>query len=32
VFLHEWGHGMSANDGGGSSNPDEAYADISSSS
>ena len=30
IFLHEWGHGMSQNDGAGSSNPDEAYADIAS--
>jgi subtilisin-like proprotein convertase family protein len=28
VFLHEWGHGMDANDGGGMDNPSEAYADI----
>src|SRR5262249_54274557 len=27
VFLHEWGHGMSQNDGATSANPDEAYAD-----
>ena len=30
VFLHEWGHGMSQNDGAGSANPDEAYGDITS--
>jgi hypothetical protein len=28
VFLHEWGHGLDANDGGGMDNPSEAYADI----
>jgi subtilisin-like proprotein convertase family protein len=28
IFLHEWGHGLDANDGGGSDNPSEAYADI----
>ena len=28
VFLHEWGHGMDQNDGGGYDNPSEAYADI----
>jgi subtilisin-like proprotein convertase family protein len=28
VFLHEWGHGMDSNDGGGTDNPGEAYADI----
>src|SRR5262249_32458156 len=28
VFLHEWGHGLDSNDGGGSDNPSEAYADI----
>jgi subtilisin-like proprotein convertase family protein len=28
VFLHEWGHGLDSNDGGGSDNPGEAYADI----
>lgn len=28
VFLHEWGHGLDQNDGGGSENPGEAYADI----
>jgi fibronectin type 3 domain-containing protein len=28
VVVHEWGHGMDANDGGGSDNPSEAYADI----
>jgi trimeric autotransporter adhesin len=28
VFLHEWGHGLDANDGGGSENPGEAYADV----
>lgn len=30
VFLHEWGHGLDANDGGGMDNPSEAYADITS--
>ena len=30
VFLHEWGHGLSQNDGAGSANPDEAYADVTS--
>ena len=28
VFLHEWGHGLDQNDGGGSGNPGEAYSDI----
>jgi subtilisin-like proprotein convertase family protein len=28
VLIHEWGHGMDANDGGGMDNPSEAYADI----
>jgi len=28
VFLHEWGHGLDNNDGGGYDNPSEAYADI----
>ena len=28
VFVHEWGHGLDANDGGGYDNPSEAYADI----
>ena len=28
VFLHEWGHGLDENDGGGLDNPSEAYADI----
>ncbi|HEX4825425.1 MAG TPA: choice-of-anchor J domain-containing protein [Candidatus Polarisedimenticolaceae bacterium] len=28
VFLHEWGHGLDYNDGGGADNPSEAYADI----
>jgi hypothetical protein len=28
VFLHEWGHGLDANDGGSYDNPTEAYADI----
>ena len=30
VFLHEWGHGLDENDGGGVDNPSEAYADITS--
>ena len=30
VFLHEWGHGLDQNDGGGYDNPSEAYADITS--
>src|SRR5262249_12898188 len=30
VFLHEWGHGLDENDGGGYDNPSEAYADITS--
>jgi fibronectin type 3 domain-containing protein len=29
VVLHEWGHGMDQNDGGGYDNPSEAYADVS---
>ena len=28
VFLHEWAHGLDSNDGGGTDNPGEAYADI----
>jgi len=28
VFLHEWGHGLDQNDGGGFDNPSEAYGDI----
>jgi fibronectin type 3 domain-containing protein len=28
VFVHEWGHGIDENDGGGFDNPSEAYADI----
>jgi hypothetical protein len=28
VFLHEWGHGLDENDGGGYDNPSEAYADV----
>jgi hypothetical protein len=28
VFVHEWGHGIDSNDGGGYDNPSEAYADI----
>ena len=28
IFLHEWGHGLDTNDGGGPDNPSEAYADI----
>jgi hypothetical protein len=28
VFLHEWGHGLDQNDGGGFDNPSEAYADV----
>lgn len=28
IFLHEWGHGLDANDGGGLDNPSEAYADV----
>ncbi len=28
VFLHEWGHGLDQNDGGGYDNPSEAYADV----
>lgn len=27
VFVHEWGHGLDQNDGGGYDNPSEAYAD-----
>lgn len=27
VFVHEWGHGIDENDGGGWDNPSEAYAD-----
>ena len=27
VFVHEWGHGLDENDGGGYDNPSEAYAD-----
>ncbi len=27
VFVHEWGHGIDQNDGGGYDNPSEAYAD-----
>ena len=30
VFLHEWGHGLDENDGGGFDNPSEAYGDITS--
>jgi hypothetical protein len=30
VFLHEWGHGLDQNDGGGYDNPSEAYGDITS--
>jgi subtilisin-like proprotein convertase family protein len=30
VFLHEWGHGLDQNDGGGFDNPSEAYADVTS--
>ena len=30
VFLHEWGHGLDQNDGGGYDSPSEAYADITS--
>jgi subtilisin-like proprotein convertase family protein len=30
VFLHEWGHGLDDNDGGGQDNPGEAYADVTS--
>jgi len=30
VFLHEWGHGLDASDGGGFESPSEAYADITS--
>ena len=28
IFLHEWGHGLDTNDGGGGDNPSEAYADV----
>ncbi|MDQ7088146.1 MAG: hypothetical protein Q9Q13_09945 [Acidobacteriota bacterium] len=28
VLVHEWGHGMDDNDGGGFDNPSEAYADV----
>jgi len=28
VVVHEWGHGMDENDGGGYDNPSEAYADV----
>ncbi len=28
VFVHEWGHGIDQNDGGGYDNPSEAYSDI----
>jgi len=28
VFLHEWGHGLDQNDGGGFDNPSEAYGDV----
>ncbi len=28
VFVHEWGHGIDQNDGGGYDNPSEAYADV----
>jgi len=28
VFLHEWGHGLDNNDGGGYDDPTESYADI----
>ncbi len=28
VFVHEWGHGIDENDGGGYDNPSEAYSDI----
>ncbi len=28
VALHEWGHGLDQNDGGGFDNPSEAYADV----
>ncbi len=28
VILHEWGHGLDQNDGGGYDNPSEAYADV----
>ena len=28
IFLHEWAHGLDANDGGGFDNPSEAYADV----
>ncbi len=28
ILLHEWGHGLDDNDGGGMDNPSEAYSDI----
>lgn len=28
VIVHEWGHGLDQNDGGGFDNPSEAYADV----
>ena len=28
VLVHEWGHGLDQNDGGGYDNPSEAYADV----
>ncbi|RMG47334.1 MAG: hypothetical protein D6718_03835 [Acidobacteria bacterium] len=28
VVVHEWGHGLDSNDGGGMDNPSEAYADV----
>lgn len=28
VFVHEWGHGLDANDGGGYDNTSESYADV----
>ena len=28
VLVHEWGHGMDQNDGGGYDNSSEAYADV----
>jgi hypothetical protein len=28
VLLHEWGHGLDQNDGGGFDNPSESYADV----
>jgi hypothetical protein len=30
VFLHEWGHGLDQNDGGGFDNPSESYGDVTS--